>query len=178
MPLEKESDLRGEASETFQLAEDAELARVTRSDIFRTAPVMRTLLLYLWQHRSEPISEYAIAVDALGRRPDFDPKIDATVRVQIARLRVKLKEFYEAEGETLGLRLTIPLGGHQLEWIYTPKPDLLASPDTDTRPRASRMLLPLACATVALALLSLFLVLQNRNLKASAKTSPTPLPRF
>jgi DNA-binding response OmpR family regulator len=55
---------------------------------------MRSLLLYLWKHQGEPISEYAIAVDALGRSPDFDPKADSTVRVQVARLRTKLKDFY------------------------------------------------------------------------------------
>jgi hypothetical protein len=81
--------------------------------------MMRALLLYLWQHRQESLSEYAVATGAFGRRSDFDPKIDATVRVQVGRLRTKLKEFYDAEGESLPLRLSIPLGGHELKCIYT-----------------------------------------------------------
>ena len=80
---------------------------------------MRTLLHYLWQHRGEAISEYAIAVDALGRNPDFDPRADATVRVQIARLRAKLKEFYEGEGLAFPLRLSIPVGRHEIKWDVT-----------------------------------------------------------
>ena len=67
------------------------IGQVADSETFRTAPVMRSLLLYLWKNQGEQISEYAIAVDALGRSPEFDPKTDSTVRVQVARLRTKLK---------------------------------------------------------------------------------------
>lgn len=58
---------------------------------------MRTLLVYLWEHQGESVSEYAISIDALGRQSDFDPKVDANVRVQVGRLRAKLKEGYEEE---------------------------------------------------------------------------------
>src|SRR5262245_5095470 len=61
-----------------------ELARqVADSDTFGSAPTMRALLLYLWEHQGEPISEYAIATEALGRNGDFDPKVDSTARVQV-----------------------------------------------------------------------------------------------
>lgn len=39
---------------------------IVDSETFRGAPVMRRLLLYLWRHRGESVSEYAIGVDALG----------------------------------------------------------------------------------------------------------------
>src|SRR5215471_6757496 len=97
-----------------------ELTRqVADSDTFGSAPTMRALLLYLWEHQGEPISEYAIATEALGRSPDFDPKLDSTVRVQVARLRTKLKEFYEG-AEAFPLRLSLPLGRHELHWVYEP----------------------------------------------------------
>src|ERR1700740_328008 len=96
------------------------LRQVADSEPFRAAPTMRALLLYLWDHQGEPISEYAIATEALGRSPDFDPKLDSTVRVQVARLRTKLKEFYEGAGEAFPLRLTLPLGRHELHWVYEP----------------------------------------------------------
>src|SRR5829696_6919092 len=92
---------------------DALFDQVANSAIFGSAPIMKTLLLYLWRHRTESVSEYAIAVEALGRPPNFDPKIDAAVRVQVGRLRSKLKRFYEAEGDSSPLKLSIPLGGHQ-----------------------------------------------------------------
>src|SRR5215467_1400865 len=88
---------------------DSLIRHVADSDTFRTAPTMRALLLYLWEHQGEPISEYAIATEALGRNHDFDPKLDSTVRVQVARLRTKLKDFYES-ADDFPLRLTLPLG--------------------------------------------------------------------
>ncbi|MDX1981790.1 MAG: helix-turn-helix domain-containing protein [Bryobacteraceae bacterium] len=105
------------------------MRQVSESQIFRRAPAMRALLLYLWEHRREALSEYAVGIEALGRKPDFDPKFDATVRVQVSRLRQKLKEFYETEGRESELRLTIPLGSHQLNLIQTtPEPAPVAVP--------------------------------------------------
>src|SRR5579885_707004 len=94
------------------------LKQIAESDVFRAAPVMRALLIYLWNNQGQPISEYAIATEALGRPAGFDPKSDSTVRVQVARLRAKLKEFYETAGESFPLRLNVPLGGHELQWTY------------------------------------------------------------
>src|SRR5579883_2671825 len=97
------------------------LRQIAESDVFRTAPAMRALLLYLWAHAGEPISEYGIATEALGRSPEFDPRTDSTVRVHIARLRAKLKEFYETAGDGFPLRLNLPLGSHELQWVYQPE---------------------------------------------------------
>jgi hypothetical protein len=97
-------------------------ATIIDSETLRTAQVSKSLLLYLWEHKGERLSEYCIAVDGLGRSSGFDPKGDATVRVQIARLRAKLKEFYAGEGDASPLRLHIPLGTHELQWSYD-KPD-------------------------------------------------------
>jgi hypothetical protein len=85
------------------------------SRCFEKAQTLRTLLLYLWNHRDQALNEYAIATEALGRNNLFDPKIDATVRVQISRLRQRLERFYEEEGREATERLVIPLGAHQLQ---------------------------------------------------------------
>lgn len=81
---------------------------------FQNSPSLRALLLFLWRHRNEPISEYAIATEALGRGSAFSAKVDATVRVQVSRLRQRLDKFYEEEGRGQLNRIRIPLGSHQL----------------------------------------------------------------
>lgn len=91
-----------------------ELQRIIDSRVFEKSPALRRLLFYLWEHRSDEINEYSIAIDALDRREDFDPRTDAAVRVQVARLRQKLKEFYEDEGASSTQRVTIPLGLYQV----------------------------------------------------------------
>jgi hypothetical protein len=44
------------------------------------------------------LKEYSIALDAFGRPVDFDPKLDSIVRVEVHRLRKKLKQYYATEG--------------------------------------------------------------------------------
>ena len=88
--------------------------RVAQSAQFTRAETLKRLLLYLWAHRDEDISEYAVATDTLGRRVDFDPKTDASVRMQISRLRRKLKDYYEGEGSGEAYMLHIPIGTHSL----------------------------------------------------------------
>lgn len=91
------------------------LRRLLESRAFEKTPALRALLTYLWQHRGESISEYAIATEALGRTPGFDARTDATVRVQISRLRQRLEKFYEEEGKDAEERIAIPLGSHQIQ---------------------------------------------------------------
>ena len=156
--------------------------KVTESETFQAAPVMRTLLIYLWEHHGEPISEYAIAVEALRRTTDFDPRTDSTVRVQIARLRTKLKSFQEAAGESFPLYLAIPHGKHELEWSY--RPTQTEKPKDETAEEALKhSLLRYVAAAGALLFLALatwtgFLVGKNQRLKASHSEPVAAAPRF
>jgi hypothetical protein len=134
------------------------VASVLDSRCFQKTPALRSLLRYLWDHRNEQISEYAIATEALGRSSLFNAKTDATVRVQISRLRQRLEKFYEAEGQSAATRLVIPLGTHQLsvEPALAAVAGLLESPanlDRSASRRASR-LVPVLAGTCAILLLT------------------------
>lgn len=94
-----------------------ELAAILDSSVFEKSPTLRKLLIYLWAHREDDINEYAIATEALGRKSDFEPRSDATVRVLISRLRQRLKQFYETDGATLPHRIVIPVGSHQIQLL-------------------------------------------------------------
>jgi hypothetical protein len=97
------------------------VSSVANSPTFARASVLRKLLLYLAEHPEEGLSEYSIALDVLGKREDFDPRIDATVRVQISRLRQKLKEYYEKDGRDAAKRLVIRPGSHRIELEDAPE---------------------------------------------------------
>jgi hypothetical protein len=154
---------------------DALIRQVADSEAFRAAPTMRALLLYLWEHQGEPISEYAIATEALGRSADFEPKVDSTVRVQVARLRAKLKEFYESAGSEFPLRVTLPLGRHELEWTYQPARKSISS-NLSVLPKPY---LWYTGGTIAvLAAICVALLFQIRSLKASLPAQAASLPRF
>jgi hypothetical protein len=84
------------------------------SSSLRRVPILRDLLLYLWQHRDSPVSEYDLGTQVLGRGASFDPKTDSVVWVHISRLRGKFKEHYDAHPDAS--RLTIPSEEYRLEF--------------------------------------------------------------
>lgn len=104
------------------------MEEICASAQFKKAPAQRDLLRYLWQHRHELISEYTIGTEALGRKHDFDPKFDSTVRVQISRLRQRLKDYYESEGLGLSKRVQIPPGGYRPEIVEAAMAEPVAEP--------------------------------------------------
>src|SRR5579864_4900795 len=94
--------------------EKAELDIVLSSAAFSRSPRLAHLLQYLctkyFDGEADHIKEYNIAVDVLNRPESFDPAEDAIARVEVHRLRKKLKEYYETEGTDHGIRIVIPTG--------------------------------------------------------------------
>src|SRR5215203_4253997 len=66
----------------------------------------------------EEIKEYTIGVKALGRPPDFNPQLDAVVRIHAGRLRRILYQYYLGDGKTDPVIISIPKGS------YIPRFDL------------------------------------------------------
>lgn len=71
--------------------------------MFARSPRQARLLEYVCEQtiagRADEIKEYNIAVEALGRQPDFDQNRDSTVRFEAHRLRKKVRRFYEEHPE-------------------------------------------------------------------------------
>lgn len=97
------------------------ISHIVHSKSFRGAQMLQHLLIYLAEKGLEnedegALKEYSIGVHALGRKQDFDPKVDPIVRVQMHRLRQKLKEYYASEGAADSLILEIPKGNYLLSF--------------------------------------------------------------
>ncbi|MFP5226677.1 MAG: hypothetical protein ACLGXA_03545, partial [Acidobacteriota bacterium] len=107
-----------------QLCHD-QVRHIINSEIFRNAPTLQLLLRFLagkvLDDKALEIKEYTIGVEALSRRQDFDPKNDPIVRVQVYRLRQKLKEYYDLEGSHDSILVEIPRG-HYLPRFETISP--------------------------------------------------------
>lgn len=140
---------------------------ILNSRTFERAPALKSLLIYVWEHRTDAVNEYAIAVDALKKKPDFDPKFDATVRVQIARLRQKLKEHYEREGHSCSVRIMIPPGQHLPQVQLCPMPPDPVPAVGVPRRAPSRFVYLLASLTPILAVSSILLYLQATRLRST-----------
>ena len=109
-------------------AERAELDWLLESGVLgRSANAVR-VLRYICEEsaagRADRIKEYTIAVEALGRRPEFNPQLDTIVRVTVHSLRKRLQEVYsQGEGVTHSVRLVIPPGAYAVHFVpVDPKP--------------------------------------------------------
>src|SRR6266852_7096338 len=89
--------------------ERAELAVVLESEIFKRSPKLSRLLSYLcgkyFSGAGDELKEYSIAMDVLGRNTEFDPQLDAVVRVDTYHLRKRLKQYYATEGSNHRLQI-------------------------------------------------------------------------
>ena len=101
--------------------ERSELENLLKSGVFHRAPNLALLLSYVctkyFEHATEQIKEYNIAVEALGRSPEFEPKTDAIVRVEAHRLRKRLKEFYRTDGAGHTVHIEIPPGHYAPRFV-------------------------------------------------------------
>jgi tetratricopeptide (TPR) repeat protein len=90
------------------------LAAVLASPQFSAAPRLSRFLTFIveaaLEGRSSELKESLIAVEAYGRAPDYDPRVDSTVRVDAWRLRAKLREFYETAGQNAAIVIELPKG--------------------------------------------------------------------
>lgn len=96
-----------------------QVQRLLASRALHGAESLRRLLQYLAQRSlegAEPVKEYQIATEAFGRPAEFDPQTDATVRVQVRRLRFKLAEYYGSEGMHDPVVIEIPKGSYSLSF--------------------------------------------------------------
>ena len=112
----------------------AQVERVSGSHALRESESLRKLLNYLTHqaldHPGEPIKEYQIATEVLGRQSDFDPQFNSMVRVQAGRLRSKLTEYYSDEGSDDPIVVDFPKGTYALHFRER-KSALPKSPGTE-----------------------------------------------
>jgi hypothetical protein len=124
-----------------------ELNRLLRSETFRASESLRKLLGYLGQAyeagTSRQLKEYSIGRDVMLKPEDYDPRVDASVRVQVGKLRQRLDQYYHEEGAASLHRITLPKGRFELAFDSPPPP-----PPPQPKP-ASRLIPILALALLA-----------------------------
>lgn len=176
-----------------------QVERIVGSEPLHGSESLCKLLRYLAEHSFDhpevPLKEYRIATELFKRPEDFDPRIDAMVRVQTGRLRSKLKEYYARAGAKDPWIVEIPKGTYSA--VFSPRPpaapeitasvsDFLAQKTPRAvQPKASRYnawLITVALLSIIVVLLAagLVTVLLNRaNLlrlaKVHANDPPTAL---
>ncbi len=77
---------------------------------------MRRFLEFVVEHTlrtpEEPLKEVVVGLELYAAGGDFDPRISSVVRVDAARLRTKLREYYAADGAADALVIDLPKGSY------------------------------------------------------------------
>ena len=96
-----------------------QLVRILNSGPFQQSRRRQRFLEYLVNEtlagRGERLKGYNIALEVFDRPETFDSTVDPIVRMEAARLRDRLREYYAADGQNDPIRIDLPKG------TYTPQ---------------------------------------------------------
>ena len=110
--------------------------------------------------KTDQLKETIVGAEVFGRKPDYDPRLDAVVRIEAVKLRARLKEYYDNEGRNDPVRIDLPKGGYVPVFLPQASVDapVVATP-VAPRSRAWIALL----ALVVLAAVGLFWLVESRR---------------
>ena len=95
----------------------AQLGRILASPQFAQSERLTRFLRLVVEsaQTGDALKEYRIGVEVFDRGGDFDPRTDPIVRVQAAKLRSKLLEYYSVGGASDTIVISVPKGGYVAE---------------------------------------------------------------
>lgn len=124
------------------------LEEILESVDFRQAQKYQDLLRYLVRAaiNGETVKESTIAIECFSKDADFDPSIDSSVRAYISNLRKKIEHYYLTRGKDDEVKLTIPKGHYNVEFIQSSHLKKIRTPTS--RNRLALIYVPLALAGI------------------------------
>jgi tetratricopeptide (TPR) repeat protein len=85
------------------------------------------------------LKEYSIALKVYDKAADFDPRIDPIIRVEASRLRTKLREYYETEGQADPILITLPKRNYQPQFRFAGSALARTTRHSDAEAEAERL---------------------------------------
>ena len=105
---------------------DNQISKILNTSVFKKSKILSNFLTYVvhetLEGKENSLKEYVIATDVLKKNSDFDPQIDAIVRIHAHRLRQKLQNYYITEGKLDDIIVTIPKGRYVPDFNKKNKP--------------------------------------------------------
>jgi adenylate cyclase len=132
-------------TESDQEAIREQLDRIVKSRPFLQSRRRQQFLQYIVNEtlagRGELLKGYNVAREVFDRPETFDANVDPVVRMEAARLRDRLREYYETDGQNDAIRIELPKGSYipHIEFrqaeVLEPEPDRSDGAAQDERPR-------------------------------------------
>ena len=122
-----------------------QLARISNSSGFASSTRLCRFLTHIVNRTldgdGDSIKEFSVAMEVFDRTAEYDPNIDAIVRVEARRLRAKLKAYYETANDPVLIELRPGSYVPSFRWLGTgPAPE--QRQDAQPRRRSSVAVLP------------------------------------
>jgi hypothetical protein len=137
----------------------SELRAILDGPDFARAPIMKRLLQFLVEEtiagRGDQLKAWSVAVDGLGRAPDYDAHADSYPRVQVGRLRRMLALHYGHNPTADGQGIVIPSGRYRVAIGQYDGAQSAVTPETSAKTQQSHRLVAYRIGTVALLLIAL-----------------------
>lgn len=153
----------------------AELDRILAAKGFSSAGRLSKLLRYVVEKtlagETGQLKEYAVGVEVFERDQTYDPRLDSIVRVEAGRLRSRLDEYYNGEGASSPIRITLPRGGYAAQFEHRP-----ARPAQPAQPPRSRVAVPFAAVLVIAVGFMVWWLVRDRNTPADLRPTAAVLP--
>ncbi|MES2627255.1 MAG: hypothetical protein V4628_18355 [Pseudomonadota bacterium] len=96
------------------------LHQALSSSLFRNAGRQASFLRFVVNRALEEpkagLKEFEIGMEVYNRGVDYDPRVDPIVRVEAARLRTRLREYYDLEPNSV-IRIELPKGGYIPQFV-------------------------------------------------------------
>lgn len=94
----------------------AQFKRIVSTPTFKSSRILSSFLEFVIEKtlagKEDEIKEYSIGISVLSRNIDFNPQLDAIVRIHAGRLRRALKEYYYDAGKNDPIVIEIPKGSY------------------------------------------------------------------
>ena len=91
-----------------------QVAKILKTKEFRNSKVLSDFLRYIVKETLNgnelSLKEYVIATEVLGKSSDFNPQLDAVVRIHARRLRKFLENYYLDHGKDDPIEISMPKG--------------------------------------------------------------------
>lgn len=122
---------RTDWTEPEQRAIREQVGRILRSRTFLHSQRRQRFLAYIVNEtlagRGDGLKGYNVAVAVFDRPITFDPVIDPVVRIEAARLREKIRDYYVSEGLGDSIRIELPKGSYVPQIEFRPSTASLPS---------------------------------------------------
>jgi hypothetical protein len=143
--------------------------KVANSKVLQKSPRLKSLLLFIAERsiagQTDQLTEFEIGRRLFQRGSEYVPTDDSIVRSSIRQLRLKLKEYYETEGQADTLGLEIPKGSYVAilqprEVRATAPSEIVDEPGVVQTARPNRWFTILRVALVASLLVNAYLLVR------------------